>query len=216
MKKRRLLFVFLGVLLISLAAMASTAGALDPSKLADSTRYKKVTDMHDLLSLQAPLDWKETESGPWVVQGKEVGVYIAASPDLNAFYNSDTTPGVFFAASRDLAGTQRVANPALDLNPAILRMLNSEKGLRLKKCRDGGRFDYQDPFYKGQYDLFQSCGDGSSRVQALVSMPADQEVLLYLVIKTVSSADDEAAGQIIKTYQVLNNSLADDHHDDEH
>ena len=175
------------------------------------TNYIRVTDDTESMSMRVPSEWDDVETGPWIVQGKEVGIFIAAAPNLDRFYGDGAEPGVFFGASRDLAGNTRVTNPAHTLNPAILRLLSRERGNNWGRCRDSGRFAYENDFYRGQYDLYLDCVRTGHGELVIVTMPAHQEFITYLRITVANQGDLDAATHILDTYQVLNTHLEDDH-----
>jgi hypothetical protein len=181
------------------------------ASLSVYSNYVRVADYTESISMRIPSEWRDVESGEWILQGKDVGLFIAASPDLDAFYNSEGVPGVFFGASRDLAGSVRVSNPALMINPAIPQLLSNQRGNNLKKCLDKGRFDYKNEFYRGQYDLYVDCDQHGQRKLVVVTMPAHQEFITYLRISGFNQGDLDAAAHILDTYQVLNPSLKDEH-----
>ena len=71
------------------------AGA-EPSLQNLSADYVRVTDDLETISMQIPSHWRDVETGPWLVKGKEQGIFIAASPNLDNYYASGNEPGVFF------------------------------------------------------------------------------------------------------------------------
>jgi hypothetical protein len=180
------------------------------------SNYMSVTDDVESMTMQVPSEWHDVETGRWIVKGQDVGIFIAAAPDLDRFYESSSEPGVFFGASRDLAGSKRVANPALMLNPAILNLLSDEHGNHQGRCRDGGRFAYENDFYRGQYDVYLNCVQAGQGELVVVTMPAHQEFITYLRITIINQSDLAAAAHILDTYQVTNPRLQDDHHDHDH
>jgi hypothetical protein len=175
-----------------------------------SVHYVSLTDDVDALSMETPSDWSDIETGPWIVQGQTVGIFIAAAPDLGAFYASRAEPGVFFGASRDLVGSTRVMSPAEVTNPVIGKVLLDEEGSRQGRCQDGGRFSYRDNFYLGDYDVSLNCASGSRGEITLVTMPPDQQYMMLLRIHITNQADMAAAAHILDTYQVINPSLKDE------
>jgi hypothetical protein len=177
------------------------------------TNYRRVTDDIESISMRVPTEWDDIETGPWMRNGRQIGIFIAAAPDLDKFYNSDLEPGVFFGVSRDLAGKNRVTNPALVLNPAVGQVLGTERANRQNRCRHGGRFGYQNDFFRGEYDSFLDCKRAGQGELVIVTMPAHQEFVTVLRIGVVTQADLDAAAHILDTYQVLNPSLDDEHHD---
>jgi hypothetical protein len=194
------------------------ASNLTPQNATGSTAYTnyvRVTDDIEAMSLQVPIEWNDIQTGTWTVRGRDVGLFIKASADLNHFASSDE-PGVFFGVSRELADAPAVSNPALTLNPAILRLLSDQKANRQGRCRDSGRFAYQDNFFRGDYDLYLDCTEGGVGEIVLVTMPAHQSYLTFLRINLRSADDLYAATHILESYQVLNGSLADEHEDHAH
>ena len=190
-------------------ALVADVAALNPAPTA-YTNYVRLTDDSDFLSIEIPAEWSDVETDRWVVRGQDIGIYIAAAPDLSQFYDSHSQPGVFFGASIVLVGNQRVANGALTTHPALRQLLSDEKASRRGQCQDGGRFSYQDNFYLGNYDLYLKCQSGSPSQIVLVSMPPSQQYLTLLRIHITSEADLDAASHIFESYQVLNSSLEDD------
>jgi len=170
----------------------------------------RLSDDNETMSIEVPSEWGDVETGDWIVRGKTVGVFIAAAPDLGNFYASRANPGVFFGASRDLAGRAQGTNLALTGNPAIGGLLADEASRRPGRCQAGGRFAYHDNFYTGNYDLSLNCMAGSRGEITLVTMPPSQQYLTLVRIHVNSQADLDAATHILDTYQVDDPSLKGD------
>ncbi|MDX1689332.1 MAG: trypsin-like peptidase domain-containing protein, partial [Candidatus Promineifilaceae bacterium] len=63
------------------------------------SEYVTVSDNSGQLEVEVPAAWSDVAGEPWTNdEGEELGPSVTAAPDLNAFNNSWTTPGVFFAA----------------------------------------------------------------------------------------------------------------------
>jgi hypothetical protein len=180
----------------------------------DYVNTSRVMDDIESISMRVPRSWRDVESGPWVVDDQTVGRYIAAAPDLYQ-YSVGSGPGVFFGVSTSLAGNQKVSNPALMVNPAISQLLLHEQNQKQGQCQSNGRFAYSDNHYQGDYDLYLDCINGQTGQIVLATMPAHQNYISLVRITINSEADLIAANTILNTFQVLNPSLEDEHHEDD-
>lgn len=66
---------------------------------AVSGDFVVVTDDTGTLSLEVPATWTDVSGLGWSFEGATVGLSVAASPDLGAWYNGWATPGVFVGVS---------------------------------------------------------------------------------------------------------------------
>lgn len=177
----------------------------DQSALAQGNPYSgytRVTDNEEKITVQVPVEWSDIETGAWTYQGRDVGVFVAASGDLANFYSSRSQPGVFIGVSNALARTYGEAG-----------LLGLEKRDLSRQCAHKGRFDYKNQFYAGQYDQFANCATGTPNLLVFTTATADQKSLIMLRIVLVSDADLEAADMIMNTFQVLGDPELDEHHD---
>ncbi|MEO8285684.1 MAG: hypothetical protein ABI670_04565 [Chloroflexota bacterium] len=160
--------------------------------------YVKAVDSYSAITVDLPKEWTQVESGDWIVHGKPVGRFIAASTDLQAFYNTGAVPGVYFAASsvvpayNDLATAPDVAVSA-------------------GTCKNMGVFDYQDTFYQGAYNYYADCGKGASNLLVLNGAPGSQDFMTSVRLSIRSKEDLDAAAHILATFQVVGRLDADNH-----
>jgi serine protease Do len=153
--------------------------------------YVTVQDDTGAMVMSVPAEWSDTLGDEWQFDGQVVGRKIVAAPDLNSWYETWDTPGVFFGASSTLAGTIDVAG-MLDAN--------SFEG----DCTLEGRDAYEDPLYTGQYDFYTNCGgEGGSTFVVLAAEPADGSFIMLLQIILVSDADVDALDQVLNTFVVV-------------
>jgi len=162
--------------------------------------YTRVTDNEEKISMEIPVEWNDIETGAWTYKGRNVGVFVAASGNLANFYSTHSQPGVFIGVSHALANAYGKDG-----------LLGLEKRDH-SQCHYNGRFDYQNLFYKGQYDHYANCTDGAPNLLVFTTASADGKYLILLRIVVVSNADVEAATTIFNTFQVLGNPERDDHH----
>ncbi len=159
------------------------------------TGYQDITDDSGILAVSVPVEWSDTFNGPWasnsfgVDGGTEgIGVVLAASPDLTAWTDTWTVPGVFFGASTLLGGT---IDELLDTYSYI----NDE-------CTYDGRYAYDDGAYVGSYDWWNDCGGIGTVYVAIVARPAGGEFTAVVEITMVTEADLAAADEIVSSYYV--------------
>lgn len=162
-------------------------------------RYVTVGHDSDKITFDAPADWDEIEYIPWVYQGREVGLAIIASSDVEAFMRQEA-PGVFVGISHLLAETTG-AQAVLDAEPQNLS----------RACNRGRRFTYDDAIYKGWYDHF-ACSGASSVITA-VTMSPDGGFVVLVRVTLRTPAELDAAKRIFDTFQVIGDPAEDEHHD---
>ena len=150
--------------------------------------YTTVSDRGNVMALEVPVEWAETEDGDWVRQEETVGVRLVATTDLATFYDSWSTPGVIFNVSSSMAATETPETllDAFDLS---------------ESCTNGGREAIPDGFYTGYYDLWTDC-DGSSRAVIVSVMPETQDFIVLFQIYIASEADVDALDHILDSFVV--------------
>jgi serine protease Do len=159
------------------------------------SEYVWVYDDFNSIQMQVPAGWNDIDGDVWVDSDDVVGGMIAASSDLDGFYNTWATPGVIFGASDDLAsylGYQQLLDV---LRPDFMDI-----------CELDGRYDYEDAIYRGKYDLFTKCGGpgGAKWLQLSAVSKDDQFAFLILVqAQIVNEEDWEVVDQILATFEVV-------------
>ena len=164
-----------------------------PGSTAESG-YTEVTDDTGSIAVDVPVECDEVNTSPSsIFENLEEGPVIAASPDMDGFYNTYETPGVYFAASETIL-------QEYDEN-AVLDSFDRSGDCDLV---DDGRQDYDDGTYTGRINFWTNCGGVEGRgALDLAAVPADRSFLLYLHVKIVSEADGQAAEQILNTFRVV-------------
>ncbi len=161
------------------------------SAVPQSYTYRTVTDDSRTLAVNVPEQWSDVDGSPWVANGNQIGVAITAAPNINDFYNTWTTPGIFFAASTSLA-QEATPDEVLDLFDFT------------EDCQYQGREDYNDEAYTGRYELWRDCGGEGAMMLVLSATPqSSQEVIVLVVTLVVSDADLEALDYILNSFDVV-------------
>ena len=158
--------------------------------------YVQVTDDFGAIVMEVPASWIDVTGTPWADEaGDPLGAAIAAAPDLDGFYGSWETPGVFFAASDDLARWG-----------GYIQLLDFYRPDFAAACELDGRYDYNDGYYRGKYDYFTKCGGSAgSDFLILTAVPIDTSVKLLILVEVqiLTNADVDAADRILATFDVV-------------
>ncbi|MFQ5922122.1 MAG: S1C family serine protease [Anaerolineales bacterium] len=157
--------------------------------------YEWVSDDFGSITVEVPSDWADVDGTPWVDEGEVIGASIWAAPDLDSFASTWAIPGVIFNVSDDLAKLG-----------GYIQLLDIIRENYIQSCDLDGRFEYNDGYYRGNYDYFIRCGgSGGSDLLVLSAIPLDsgQEMLILVVVQILSTADLEAADRILATFDVI-------------
>ena len=152
------------------------------------TDFVSIEDDSGSLLMTVPVEWSDVDGTFWTVGDEDVGPGLKAAPDIDAYNNTWTTPGVFLAASQSLR--QTYGSPTAFLDQFDLS----------DNCDYDGRTDYSDPLFTGAYDAYSNCGGEGSRFIVLVVEPSTQDALVLLQAQLVTAADDAALEQILNSF----------------
>jgi serine protease Do len=153
--------------------------------------YTLISDEYGAIQVEIPNEWTDTEGGDWLLDGESVGAAVVASSNLDDFWGTFSTPGVFFGASNVLAEQYD--------EDSFLDSLTDHSD----NCAYEGRFDYADPVYAGRYDHYTACGDVGSQIINIVAFPESRELIVWVQTQVVSDADLEALDRIIDSFEVV-------------
>jgi hypothetical protein len=153
--------------------------------------YSTVTDDSGAIQLSIPQEWADVDGSAWVLDEETVGATISASSNLNEYYDTFSTPGVFFGAS-DVLAERYDAGSFLDELPDYSA-----------DCTYEGRSDYKDTVYTGLFDHYTECGDVGSQIINIVAFPESRELVVWVQTQIVNEADLEALDQIINSFDVV-------------
>jgi serine protease Do len=153
--------------------------------------YAIVSDDAELIQIEIPGEWGEIKGAPWVIDEETVGASVAASADLDGFYDNYTTPGVFFGASRLLAESYD-EDTLLDANT-----FNDD-------CTYEGREEYEDQLYTGKFEVYSNCGgEGGGTLIQVAAVPEGRDFIILLQMVAVSEADLEALDHMLQSFEVV-------------
>ena len=152
--------------------------------------YTWVTDDHGAIEVEIPSAWSDFNGGAWTRDDQIIGAAISAAPNLDDFWNTWSTAGIWFSASEELAPYYDAAG--------FLDSLDDWSD----SCVYEGRFDYEDNAYTGMYDFYSDCGDAGSSLIYIAALPADNAFIIWVQVQIVTDADLDALDHILESFYV--------------
>ncbi|MCA9971439.1 MAG: trypsin-like peptidase domain-containing protein [Anaerolineales bacterium] len=150
--------------------------------------YTYVYDDSGQLEVEVPVEWSDINGSAWTSDGEPIGIAVSASPNLDDFWGTWTTPGVFFAASDSLTLTEQELLDVFTYNDS---------------CTYEGRSEYDDGLYTGYYDLWADCGGSDSIYIVLSASPEARDFIIMVTVQVVSDADLDALDRILNSFVVI-------------
>jgi serine protease Do len=156
--------------------------------------YQMVSDDYGSIQMEIPNEWTDINGGYWEDGGDTIGAAISAAASLDGYNQTWTESGVFFGASDDLARLGGYVN-----------LLDVRRDVFIGSCKLDGRYDYEDAYYRGRYDLFTNCDDTGNAYIVLTAVPIDdpQAFLILVEIQITKEADFDALDRILATFEVI-------------
>lgn len=149
-----------------------------------------ITDDSNAVYVEVPVEWSDIDGSNWLDDdGSILGSSLYASTDIDGFNSGYSTPGMQILASDQFGDTQMWE---------LLDLLDFTDS-----CIYGGRFDYEDPVYTGQYDLYSECAGEGSVIIVLAVEPAEKNYTMLLLVQAVTDADLDALDWILNTFIVI-------------
>jgi hypothetical protein len=159
---------------------------------AKYAKYVTVEDESGSIRVDVPEEWADvrTDFLPFAGGGGVRG--ITAAPDVTAFDNSLTEPGIAFGATDDLTIAGGEYEKLLDLPVHD----------HSKECTYRGRFDYSDKLYVGKYDLYTACLKTDAVVVVFAASSQDGSFIVLLQMHIQSDADLDALDTALRTFVI--------------
>ena len=176
-----------------LAVVGALQGAQTNTETAGQTTntsggYMTINDDTGQLAVNVPTSWAQVDGTAWInSNGENLGIRVAAAPNLDDFFGTWTTPGISFKASSDLGATDVELLDQIDLS---------------SDCQFDSRQAYSDQLYSGQYDIWSNCGGAGTTYVVLTAVPADSAFVILLEVQLISDADGEAFQEILNSFVV--------------
>ncbi|MEA3349741.1 MAG: S1C family serine protease, partial [Chloroflexota bacterium] len=163
---------------------------------ASTDGYVVVYDDTGAIGVEVPASWNQVNGAIWEADWNNwhfKAANVIASTDIDGFFDYWNVAGVNFAASKDwgnIGGYVQLLDAAGDT-------------WYVDSCDKEGRYDYDDGYYEGAYDLWEC---GSEAVVAVISARPINDPLAFLTmvqVQMVTDADVEAFEYILDTFDVV-------------
>ena len=155
--------------------------------------YIVVTDESGELEVELPTEWSDIDGSDWMDDdGSFLGRAIRASSDLQQFYDTWNTPGMFFFVSeaRELSSDE------------VGELLDNASSSYSDSCTYDSRNEYDDGSYQGLFDIWSNCGDQEMILIHLAAQPASKDSLVQVIVVVVNDADLDALDHIWNSFQL--------------
>lgn len=156
--------------------------------------YHGITDKAKTISLSVPTKWANIDAKGWhasglkpIPNGKYVGPGLVAAPSISKWNSDHTTPGIFVGASKIV---RRSYSPN-----ALLTQIE------FFDCDAGPVRRIETPVKSGG-SIRWTCDSGARWYAAAWWPPKTHLYVVYMQVKLVSPADDDALQNILETLTV--------------
>jgi serine protease Do len=156
--------------------------------------FVPVSDDYGAIQMNVPAEWADVDGSYWTDEGDTIGAAISAAADLDSFYNTWNESGVFFGASDDLAKLG-----------GYVQLLDIRRDAYNQDCKLDGRYDYDDGYFRGKYDLFTNCAGQGTAFLVLSAVPVSdpQGMLILVEMQITQDADFDALDEILRSFDVV-------------
>ncbi len=148
---------------------------------AGYANYRRVSDNSGSIVVDVPAEWSDVDGRAF-----EIGPGLVAAPDVDAYNNGYSTPGVSILASRDLS-----RNP-----DAVLDEFS------FPACTASGRGNYSDGKFTGRVSRYESCDGRDTAIVVIAAVPPDSSYTILVVVQLVEPRDAEALDTIVTSFDV--------------
>ena len=158
--------------------------------------YVTVQDDSGTIQVDIPAEWTQVDGQQWIDGETVLGPSITASADLEAFTYDYFQPGIFFAASSEIAKLG-----------GYVQILDVYRESYRQDCELTGRYDYADSAFEGKYDLFTNCLGNQNALVVLSARPINDptSMIVILIANMITDAEFTALDQIFATFDVVGN-----------
>jgi hypothetical protein len=156
--------------------------------------YITVTDDSKTIQMNVPQEWNGIVSSPWELNDEVVGIDITVSPNINDFWSSFATPGIFLGVSKTLVE---------EVDEIEFLDVISEGGYG-DDCSYAGRDGYEDGLHTGVYDFYTDCGEVGATLFLLVITPSDRSHMVLIIFQAMTEEDVDNIGvPIFESFSVV-------------
>jgi serine protease Do len=147
--------------------------------------YDSITDDTGTIVVNVPVEWTDVDTRPCDDNGVEIPCVNAAT-NIDGFYDNYTTSGMFFGLFKPT-----------DIDGLL------EEYAQSSACSLYGTYDYEDPIFKGAYDIWENCDGQGTYFVTLAAAPADNSYTVLVQMAIATDADWDALDEAFATFNVL-------------
>lgn len=151
-----------------------------PAATFDPGRFNAASNDSGTLSIEVPGEWVDVFGSEWVVDGREVGPSVTAAPDVDAWYSSWDTPGVFVGVS------------TTDFSPQI----GDFSGI----CTTGKVDERSIGTLSGTVQTWSQCGGESNDFYVFIGGPADASYTVLVQLVSLDETGLETLERVLETF----------------
>ncbi len=152
--------------------------------------FVTVSDDSGTVSVKVPNTWSQVDGSTVTGDSGATFYSVSASPDLAAFGQGWSTPGIQVSASKEAVGAD------------IQQVIQNYKTGPGKDCTLANEGPYDDSYYVGQFAYFSSCGGTSTDFAILATTDAAKTHLMLVFVQMVSDQDKNAVlDNVLNTFQ---------------
>jgi hypothetical protein len=141
-----------------------------------------------------PIQWSNVDGKGWhayglppIPEGRYVGPGLAAAPNISRWSKDHKTPGIFL-------GTSKVVRRSYSPNDLLTKV-------EFSGCNAGPVRKIETPSKSGG-SIRWTCDDGARWYASAWWPPRSHAYVVYLQVKLVSTADDDALQNVLETLAV--------------
>lgn len=151
---------------------------------APYTSFQRIVDDQGRIVVEAPAEWVDIDTTPFLDDNGTAWPSIRAAPDLNGLDNSFFTPGLWYLLFDNIPPT------------SMLSLFTAE----FDACTPLGVTDYSDAVFTGVYEIYDACQGTDTAILVLAAEPADKSSTALILVQIVNDADLGAVDQIFNTF----------------
>jgi serine protease Do len=169
-------------------ALEEETGPLETGGAGYSGEFVSVSDDSAALTVEVPVEWSDVDGAPLTLDDGTELANISAAPDLGAFAESWSAPGLSFTA------TDQAMTP-----DEMLDQLLSDAG---SACEDAGRDEYDDGLYSGKVQYYSNCDGIGAATIGIAASPAEGGFTAFVIVQLASEDDIAVLDHIVQTFTV--------------
>ncbi len=157
---------------------------------AEYAEFVQVEDDSGTVAVEVPAEWSQVDGSPRELDDGTTFPSVVAAPDLQAFYDLWTEPGVEVMAIQP------------EISSDVTFLLDELGAGAAAACTDAGREPYEDQLYVGEIQFYANCGGGEPAVVLIAAQPPDGQFTAVVILQLATEADAAVLDRVVQTFIV--------------